>query len=75
MIRQVTDRMGFRVVDTATPTMARHSSHVDDMTEQLSLLTGPGRSYQTYASFSDPDGNGWLFQEIRTRLPGRTWEE
>jgi catechol 2,3-dioxygenase-like lactoylglutathione lyase family enzyme len=32
-----------------------------------------GRSYQTYASFSDPDGNGWLLQEIRTRLPGREW--
>src|SRR5215472_6528325 len=27
-----------------------------------------GRSYQTYASFSDPDGNGWLLQEIKTRL-------
>lgn len=33
-----------------------------------------GRSYQTYASFSDPDGNGWLLQEIKTRLPGREWE-
>src|SRR6478736_6606634 len=32
----------------------------------------PGRgSYRTFASFSDPDGNGWLFQEITTRLPGR----
>jgi catechol 2,3-dioxygenase-like lactoylglutathione lyase family enzyme len=31
------------------------------------------RSYQTYASFSDPDGNEWLLQEIRTRLPGREW--
>jgi catechol 2,3-dioxygenase-like lactoylglutathione lyase family enzyme len=30
-----------------------------------------GRSYQTYASFSDPDGNDWLLQEITTRLPGR----
>ena len=30
-----------------------------------------GRSYQTWASFSDPDGNGWLLQEIKTRLPGR----
>lgn len=28
-------------------------------------------SYGSYASFSDPDGNGWLFQEITTRLPGR----
>jgi catechol 2,3-dioxygenase-like lactoylglutathione lyase family enzyme len=29
------------------------------------------RSYHSYASFRDPDGNGWLFQEITTRLPGR----
>ena len=28
------------------------------------------RSYRSFASFSDPDGNGWLFQEITTRLPG-----
>ena len=34
-----------------------------------------GRSYQTYAAFSDPDGNGWLLQEIKTRLPGREWED
>jgi catechol 2,3-dioxygenase-like lactoylglutathione lyase family enzyme len=34
-----------------------------------------GRSYQTYASFSDPDGNEWLLQEIKTRLPGREWED
>jgi catechol 2,3-dioxygenase-like lactoylglutathione lyase family enzyme len=30
-----------------------------------------GRSYSSYAAFSDPDGNGWLLQEIKTRLPGR----
>jgi catechol 2,3-dioxygenase-like lactoylglutathione lyase family enzyme len=30
-----------------------------------------GRSYCTWASFSDPDGNGWLLQEVTTRLPGR----
>ena len=29
------------------------------------------RSYRSFASFKDPDGNGWLFQEITTRLPGR----
>jgi len=29
------------------------------------------RSYQSWASFSDPDGNTWLLQEIKTRLPGR----
>jgi hypothetical protein len=40
-------------------------------------VSGPDperRSYQSYASFSDPDGNGWLLQEITTRLPGREWE-
>jgi catechol 2,3-dioxygenase-like lactoylglutathione lyase family enzyme len=30
-----------------------------------------GRSYASWASFRDPDGNGWLLQEIKTRLPGR----
>jgi predicted enzyme related to lactoylglutathione lyase len=29
------------------------------------------RSYGSFASFSDPDGNGWLLQEVTTRLPGR----
>lgn len=39
-----------------------------------SRVPGPdpqGRSYFTHASFSDPDGNGWLLQEIKERLPGR----
>jgi catechol 2,3-dioxygenase-like lactoylglutathione lyase family enzyme len=35
----------------------------------------PGRSYFAYASFSDPDGNGWLLQEVTTRIPGRDWED
>ena len=30
-----------------------------------------GRSYVSFASFSDPDGNSWLLQEITARLPGR----
>jgi catechol 2,3-dioxygenase-like lactoylglutathione lyase family enzyme len=33
------------------------------------------RSYFARASFSDPDGNGWVLQEITTRLPGREWED
>jgi len=39
-------------------------------------VAGPdpeGRSYYSFASFEDPDGNGWLLQEIQTRLPGREW--
>jgi catechol 2,3-dioxygenase-like lactoylglutathione lyase family enzyme len=33
-----------------------------------------GRSYYSFASFEDPDGNEWLLQEITTRLPGREWK-
>ncbi len=29
------------------------------------------RSYRSYATFRDPDGNGWLLQEVTERLPGR----
>jgi catechol 2,3-dioxygenase-like lactoylglutathione lyase family enzyme len=37
-------------------------------------VSGPDpdrRSYGSFAAFSDPDGNGWLFQEVTARLPGR----
>jgi catechol 2,3-dioxygenase-like lactoylglutathione lyase family enzyme len=37
-------------------------------------LSGPApdhATYRSFATFSDPDGNGWLLQEITTRLPGR----
>ena len=37
-------------------------------------VSGPaadGQSYSSFATFSDPDGNTWLLQEITTRLPGR----
>jgi catechol 2,3-dioxygenase-like lactoylglutathione lyase family enzyme len=38
-------------------------------------LDPQGRSYFSFASFEDPDGNGWLLQEIKTRFPGREWKE
>jgi hypothetical protein len=37
-------------------------------------VSGPDperRDYASFASFSDPDGNGWLLQEIKVRAPGR----
>jgi catechol 2,3-dioxygenase-like lactoylglutathione lyase family enzyme len=37
-------------------------------------ISGPDpehQSYKSYAAFEDPDGNGWLLQEVTTRLPGR----
>jgi catechol 2,3-dioxygenase-like lactoylglutathione lyase family enzyme len=53
-----------------------------DVSEVFHLHGGPvpgpdpeGRSYQTYVSFTDPDGNAWLLQEIKTRLPGREWRD
>jgi catechol 2,3-dioxygenase-like lactoylglutathione lyase family enzyme len=56
-----------------------HAGDVYSGTDEPYLLgrlrgSGPDpeqRSYRSFASFSDPDGNGWLFQEVTTRLPGR----
>jgi len=45
---------------------------------QEGRLSGPDaarHSYASFASFNDPDGNGWLFQEVTVRLPGRVDEE
>lgn len=42
--------------------------------ESAGRVSGPDpahRSYSSFATFGDPDGNTWLFQEITTRLPGR----
>jgi catechol 2,3-dioxygenase-like lactoylglutathione lyase family enzyme len=46
--------------------------------DESGIAPGPDpqrRSYFTYAAFRDPDGNGWLLQEIKERLPGREWED
>ena len=40
-------------------------------------IAGPApdhASYRSFATFRDPDGNGWLLQEVTTRLPGREWQ-
>ena len=66
-------------IDAAREVLVRRGADVSGV---FHLDGGPvpgpdpeGRSYQTYASFSDPDGNAWLLQEIKTRLPGREWED
>ena len=41
---------------------------------RLSGRDPENRSYFSYVSFEDPDGNSWLLQEITTRLPGREWK-
>jgi catechol 2,3-dioxygenase-like lactoylglutathione lyase family enzyme len=50
-------------------------SEVEEQQKPPGFPDFPGRSYFAYASFSDPDGNSWLLQEITTRLPGREWED
>jgi hypothetical protein len=66
-------------IDAARGDLLRRGVEVSELFHLAGgRVAGPdpeGRSYQTYASFSDPDGNAWLLQEIRTRLPGREWED
>jgi catechol 2,3-dioxygenase-like lactoylglutathione lyase family enzyme len=52
----------------------KHTGTDEPFLSGRNRVSGPAphrSSYGSYASFSDPDGNGWLFQEITTRLPGR----
>ena len=51
-----------------------HERALGDRFHEPSRVPGPAPDHGTYgsfAAFSDPDGNGWLLQEITTRLPGR----
>ena len=45
--------------------------HPDNPSVRLPGPDPEGRSYQSHAVFSDPDGNGWVLQQITDRLPGR----
>jgi catechol 2,3-dioxygenase-like lactoylglutathione lyase family enzyme len=45
--------------------------HPEDPSVRLPGRDPDGGSYQSHAVFSDPDGNGWVLQEVTTRLPGR----
>jgi catechol 2,3-dioxygenase-like lactoylglutathione lyase family enzyme len=74
------------MVDDVDAARAELTSHGVDVSEVFHFEGGlhftgtqgrvPGpdpqrRSYFTFASFDDPDGNGWVLQEIKARLPGR----
>ncbi|TFV92949.1 glyoxalase [Blastococcus sp. CT_GayMR20] len=45
--------------------------HPDEPSVRLPGRDPDAQSYRTHAVFSDPDGNGWVLQEITQRLPGR----
>ena len=55
----------------AVPRRDRASSTTPAPTGAWTARLRDTPSYGSFASFSDPDGNGWLLQEIKTRLPGR----
>jgi catechol 2,3-dioxygenase-like lactoylglutathione lyase family enzyme len=62
---------GVDVSDVFHPETPGAQFRTDDRSGRV---TGPApdhASYSSFATFSDPDGNGWLLQEITTRLPGR----
>ena len=77
----------FLVVDDVEAARAELVGHGVDVTEVFHFdgnllrvagtkgrVPGPdpdGRSYFSFASFDDPDGNSWLLQQVKTRLPGR----
>ena len=51
-----------------------HGASGFDLAGTDARISGPDperQSYGSFASFSDPDGNTWLLQELTTRLPGR----
>src|SRR4051812_6549162 len=65
-------------IDAARAELIAHGANVSEIFHNGGLRGPrlPGRdperrSYRTFATFSDPDGNGWLLQEINERLPGR----
>jgi catechol 2,3-dioxygenase-like lactoylglutathione lyase family enzyme len=67
-------------IDAARADLVRRGVEVSDVFHRDGgqLLPGPDperRSYLSYASFNDPDGNSWLLQEVTTRLPGRMWDD
>jgi catechol 2,3-dioxygenase-like lactoylglutathione lyase family enzyme len=63
-------------IDAARDDLVSRGVEVSEVYEQRPPgFEQEGRSYFAYADFSDPDGNGWLLQEITTRLPGREWED
>ena len=71
-------------IDAARADLASHGAEVSEVFHDATgvfhhagttaRVAGPApdhKSYGSFVSFEDPDGNGWLVQEITTRLPGR----
>jgi catechol 2,3-dioxygenase-like lactoylglutathione lyase family enzyme len=69
-------------IESARAELVDRGAEVSEITHRAgpgkAALSGPDpahRSYASFASFKDPDGNSWLLQEITARLPGRVEED
>jgi hypothetical protein len=64
-------------IEAARADLAARGAEVSEVfhrDSQAKPVSGPHparRTYSSYATFSDPDGNSWLLQEVTARLPGR----
>jgi catechol 2,3-dioxygenase-like lactoylglutathione lyase family enzyme len=68
-------------IEAAREDLRRHGAEVSEIFHfargpapfggQVGGIAPDRQSYGSYATFSDPDGNGWLLQEVTTRFPGR----
>jgi catechol 2,3-dioxygenase-like lactoylglutathione lyase family enzyme len=64
-------------IDAARAELERSGTEVSEVfhLDGTKRVPGPApghKSFGSYASFNDPDGNGWVVQEVTTRIPGRT---
>jgi len=62
---------GVEVSDVFHPETPGAQFQPDGTSGRVSAPAPDHASYSSFATFSDPDGNGWLLQEVTTRLPGR----
>jgi catechol 2,3-dioxygenase-like lactoylglutathione lyase family enzyme len=62
---------GVEVSEVFHPAAPGAQFQADGSADRAGGRADDGASYSSFATFSDPDGNGWLLQEITSRLPGR----
>lgn len=73
-VRAARDALGGRGVQVSEvfhPGTPGAQFEPDGSSGRLAGRADEGASYGSFATFQDPDGNGWLLQEVTTRLPGR----
>ena len=62
---------GVEVSEAFHPSTPGAQFQADDTSGRITGPADERASYSSFATFSDPDGNGWLLQEVTKRLPGR----